>query len=351
MPKSKPMRDPNAPKRNLSAYLLYQNAMRETFKSHNPNMTFGQLSKYTSAMYAELTPQEKEAWSNRAESDKSRFLLEMASYVPTPGFDARGEAIDYPKHTMPGVKRGKYTKDPNAPKRNLSAYLLYQNAMRDQFKADNPGMTFGQLSKYTSHMYKSLTLEEKAQWDIRAQEDKARYDIQMSTYVPPPGHDATGKLIEERPPVKKKKPPKDPNAPKRARGSYVFYTFEIRPIIMEENPDTKFVELGSIMGQRWRALTPEEKKKYEELANEDKIRFSRELEEYNLRKSQEAELAANEAAAAAEMAQMHSAMQAYSAPVHTPIEYANANGHAVEKAEYYLDPNVAPYYDPTTYQY
>lgn len=43
-------------------------------------------------------------------------------------------------------------KDPNAPKRNLSAYLLYQNAMRDQFKADNPGMSFGQLSSYTSYV-------------------------------------------------------------------------------------------------------------------------------------------------------------------------------------------------------
>jgi hypothetical protein len=32
-----------APKRNMSAYLLYQNAMRETFKQQNPGMTFGQV--------------------------------------------------------------------------------------------------------------------------------------------------------------------------------------------------------------------------------------------------------------------------------------------------------------------
>ena len=48
----KPQRDPNAPKRNMSAYLLYQNAMREQFKALNPGMTFGQLAKYTSAMYS-----------------------------------------------------------------------------------------------------------------------------------------------------------------------------------------------------------------------------------------------------------------------------------------------------------
>ena len=75
----KPARDPNAPKRNLSAYLLYQNAMREEFKLENPGMTFGQLAKYTSAMYSELTPSEKEAWVARAEADKARYLHELSS--------------------------------------------------------------------------------------------------------------------------------------------------------------------------------------------------------------------------------------------------------------------------------
>lgn len=43
----------------------------------------------------------------------------------------------------------------NAPKPAKSAYLLYQNAMRDTFKAQNPGMTFGQLSKFTSAMVRA----------------------------------------------------------------------------------------------------------------------------------------------------------------------------------------------------
>jgi len=76
----KPPRDPGAPKRNMSAYLLYQNAMRDTFKQQNPGMTFGQLSKYTSAMYAEMPTAEKEAWNQRAESDKARFLHELSNY-------------------------------------------------------------------------------------------------------------------------------------------------------------------------------------------------------------------------------------------------------------------------------
>ncbi len=146
MGKTKIPRDPNAPKRNLSAYLLYQNAMRDEFRAQNPAMTFGQLSKFTSSMYSELTAEEKHSWQARAEADKARYLNELAHYTPPAGYDANGNFIMRAQFSQ----SKKRERDPNAPKRNLSAYLLYQNAMREQFKRDNPGMTFGQLSKYTS---------------------------------------------------------------------------------------------------------------------------------------------------------------------------------------------------------
>ena len=74
----------------------------------------------------------------RAEADKARYLHELASYVPPPGYDPKGDAIVSPVNTK--GRKGKPEKDVNAPKRNMSAYLLYQNAMREQFKRENPGM-------------------------------------------------------------------------------------------------------------------------------------------------------------------------------------------------------------------
>lgn len=201
-------------------------------------------------MYAELPPSEKEAWQARAEADKSRYLHELASYTPPAGYDAKGDAIIVPP-TSKGHK-GKPERDVNAPKRNLSAYLLYQNAMRDQFKRENPGMNFGQLSKYTSHMYKHLTPEEKATWEARAEQDKARYDAEIQAYVPPPGHDARGVLIDDQRPRKKnKRAPKDPSAPKRASGAYVFFTNDMRPKVLSEFPGIKFVELGKVLGGKF----------------------------------------------------------------------------------------------------
>lgn len=298
----KTSRDPEAPKRNMSAYLLYQNAMREEFRARNPAMSFGQLAKYTSAMYAQLLPTEKEAWVARAEADKARYLHELSSYVPPDGFDSKGDAVLAPL-SIKG-RKGKQERDPNAPKRNMSAYLLYQNAMREQFKRENPGMTFGQLAKYTSHMYKNMGTEEKATWEARAAQDKARYDAEIAAYQPPPGHDAKGVLIEvHRPRKRQKRGPKDPAAPKRASGAYVFFTNDMRPKVLTEYPGIKFVELGKVLGERWRALTPEQKKKYEDMAVGDKARFQMEMQQYMANQQaqmEEAEGGAFGAATAAE---------------------------------------------------
>lgn len=67
---------------------------------------------------------------------------------------------------------------------------------------------------------------------------------------------------------------------KGARSSYIFFTHEMRPKMMQEFPGMKFTEQGIIMGERWRALTPEQKKPYEDLANEDKKRYATEWAAY-----------------------------------------------------------------------
>lgn len=102
-------------------------------------------------MYAEMPAEEKEAWNARAEADKARYLHELATYVPPPGYDVKGDAlhghlVQQPSRSRKTVGMGsavRTTRDPSAPRRNMSAYLLYQNCMRETFKQMNPGMTFG----------------------------------------------------------------------------------------------------------------------------------------------------------------------------------------------------------------
>jgi len=73
---------------------------------------------------------------------------------------------------------------------------------------------------------------------------------------------------------------KDPNAPKRPITAYMFYAQDQRKVVNQERPDAKFGEVGKLIGEKWRQLSPEDKKKYEELAAKDKERYDHEKAEY-----------------------------------------------------------------------
>ena len=130
-----------------------------------------------------MPPAENQAWVARAESDKACYLHELTSYFPPQGFDAKGNMV---AANIPGVKAprkldNKVERDLYVQKCNVSDYFLYQNTMRSQFKLRNPGMMFGQVAKYTSHMYNNLAQEETAPWDTHTTtQDKPRYDTEMA---------------------------------------------------------------------------------------------------------------------------------------------------------------------------
>lgn len=85
-------------------------------------------------------------------------------------------------------KRGpKKVRDPNAPKRPPSAYLLYQNSVRADTKAKNPEMTYPELLAQISKQWNDLTEDEKKPFvDATAiakeqyDENKAKYDAQSA---------------------------------------------------------------------------------------------------------------------------------------------------------------------------
>eukprot|EP00957_Ditylum_brightwellii_P111876 8532439-Ditylum_brightwellii.AAC.1 len=74
--------------------------------------------------------------------------------------------------------------------------------MHNEFKHKSPGMIFGQLAKYTSHMYKNLITEEKTMWIMCATQDKACHNAQIPAYILLPGHDTHRNLLENHLPCK-----------------------------------------------------------------------------------------------------------------------------------------------------
>lgn len=167
-------------------------------------------------------------------------------------------------------RRGKAGKDPNKPKRNMSAFFLYSNANRDRVKEENPGIKFGRVAQILSMEFKEISPTERAKWDARAAEDKERYAREMSTYVPPDD-------LED---VPKKKKKKDPYAPKRNMSAFFLYSNDVRATVRLENPDAKFGDIAKIISRQYKMLSEKELAIYHKKAAEDKERYQREMEAY-----------------------------------------------------------------------
>mmetsp|Transcript_14619 Transcript_14619/g.30420 ORF Transcript_14619/g.30420 Transcript_14619/m.30420 type:complete len:115 (+) Transcript_14619:967-1311(+) len=104
----------------------------------------------------------------KAAQDKVRYQEEMKNYIP----------MDDPT----GGKRKKAKKDPNAPKRNMSAYFLFSVFVRPSVKEENPEAAFGDIARIISAQYKTLDAKEREKWDNKAAADKERYQRQMEAY-------------------------------------------------------------------------------------------------------------------------------------------------------------------------
>ena len=50
--------------------------------------------------------------------------------------------------------------------------------------------------------------------------------------------------------------------PKRKPNAYMNFVKKMRPEVVKENPDLSFTDIGKRLGEMWRALTDEEKKKF-----------------------------------------------------------------------------------------
>ena len=86
------------------------------------------------------------------------------------------------KKLSEGTTKRKVVKDPNAPKKAISAYLYFNAENRDKVKKKNPDIKPKDIMKELGKMWKALSEKEKVKYNKMADEDKARYDNEMKTY-------------------------------------------------------------------------------------------------------------------------------------------------------------------------
>ena len=87
-----------------------------------------------------------------------------------------------PKAASERKTGGKAKKDPNAPKRGLSAFMFYSTAQREAVKANNPGISFGEIGKRLGAQWRDMTADQKAPYEKQAAADKERAEREKKIY-------------------------------------------------------------------------------------------------------------------------------------------------------------------------
>ncbi|XP_027010525.1 FACT complex subunit SSRP1a isoform X1 [Tachysurus fulvidraco] len=79
-------------------------------------------------------------------------------------------------------RKEKKVKDAGAPKRPMSAYMLWLNANRERIKSENPGISVTEISKKAGEMWKQIDKNRKEEWERKAEEAKKQYERAMKEY-------------------------------------------------------------------------------------------------------------------------------------------------------------------------
>lgn len=159
------------PRGRMTAYAFFVQTCREEHKKKHPdeNVVFAEFSKKCAERWKTMLDKEKKRFHEMAEKDKKRYDAEMMNYTPPKGEKVRG-------------KKRKQVKDPNAPKRSLSAFFWFCNDERSKVKGANPEYGVGDIAKELGRRWSDADPESKGKYEVMAEQDKARYEKEMTAY-------------------------------------------------------------------------------------------------------------------------------------------------------------------------
>ncbi|VDK68050.1 unnamed protein product [Litomosoides sigmodontis] len=116
-------------------------------KYPNENVQVTEISKKCSEKWKTMSDDEKRRFFELAQKDAERYQAEVAAYG---GEDALR-------------KRKRVKKDPNAPKRALSAFFFFSHDKRPEVQQQHPEWKVGQVAQELGRFWKALGEEERAE--------------------------------------------------------------------------------------------------------------------------------------------------------------------------------------------
>jgi len=180
----------------------------------------------------------------------------------------------------------KRLKDPNQPKKPLTGYFRYLADHRKIVKAENPDLKPPQLTKKCGALWRGLDPEKKKEYVDAAAADTTVWRVKMAAYKKTPefeAFDEKRKAADHEIKIKRRKTPKDKNAPKKPQTAFFLYSGVVRESVkltLPEGDRRKVVLITKKIGKMWKALTEEEKTSWKSKADKLKEKYKEVYEEY-----------------------------------------------------------------------
>ncbi|CAG2195765.1 High mobility group protein DSP1,High mobility group protein 1 homolog,High mobility group protein B1,High mobility group protein B2 [Mytilus edulis] len=168
------------PRGRMSSYVFFVQCFREEHKKKNPT---------EKVVFAEFSKKCAEKW-------RVRFLIALFYGK----FTIREEMQNYGARTERRLERR--DKDPNAPKRSLSAFFFFCNEERPKVRKDHGDWSVALVAKEMGKRWEKQT--DRSKYEKQAAADKIRYEQAMAKYRGGGGGSPAKKPAG--PPAKKAKP-------------------------------------------------------------------------------------------------------------------------------------------------
>uniref|UniRef100_A0A2K5HJF1 High mobility group protein B2 n=1 Tax=Colobus angolensis palliatus TaxID=336983 RepID=A0A2K5HJF1_COLAP len=158
--------------------------------------------------------------------------------------------------------------DPKKSRGKMSAYAFFVQTCWKEHKQQHPAasVNFSEFSQKCPERWKTMTAKEKGKSEYMPKADKAHYEREMKTYIPPKRE------------TKKFRPGfKDPNAPKRPPSAFFLFCSEYRPKIKGEHPGLSIGDVGKKPGEMWNDTAADDKHPYEKNAVKLKEKYEKDI--------------------------------------------------------------------------
>merc|ERR1719204_2945640 len=154
-------------------------SVREEVAEQHPNYSITDVAKKLGKMWKSVTDKEKEQYISQANALKAAYVKKMEKYKASSSYKKHQKALAEYKEK---AQKKPFKKDPNAPKRPQSSYMVFVNAVRDTVVKENPDMKVTDVLRELGGMWRDLSEREQQKYQAKAEKLKAKYEMELEAY-------------------------------------------------------------------------------------------------------------------------------------------------------------------------